>query len=950
MTSSSPPSSAFLPVPESPNFPKEEEEVLRFWREIDAFQKSYKQSVDEKRPSYNFYDGPPFATGKPHYGHILAGTIKDVITRYAHQTGHCVERRFGWDCHGLPVEHEIDKKCNIQSREDVLKMGIDKYNEECRSIVMRCAQDWRFTVERMGRWIDFDKDYKTLDRSFMESVWWVFNQLYEKKLVYRAFKVMPYSTGCSTALSNFEANLNYKEDVPDPSVIVTFPTVEDPSVEFLAWTTTPWTLPSNLALCVNPEFEYLYIKTKKTADRTFVVAACRLPWLCSKENLKVDEKKDVQILKKAKGAELAGTKYVPIFDYFKDRESFSTTAFRVITDGYVKDDSGTGIVHQAPAFGEEDYNACMKHQVIQKGGMLPCPIDDAGRFTDDVPDKGINGVYVKTADKEIKAVLKKRGRMLCDGTFTHRYPFCWRSDTPLIYRAVPCWFVNVESLKERLLANNQKTRWVPSYVKEKRFHNWLEEARDWCVSRNRFWGTPIPLWVSDDFEEIKCVGSVGELEKYAGKALPDVHRHFIDGITIPSSRPGKPPLKRVDEVFDCWFESGSMPYSQQHYPFENKEKFENGFPAQFIAEGLDQTRGWFYTLMVLSTALFDKPPFENVIVNGLVLAEDGKKMSKRLKNYPDPLSVVDAHGADAIRLYLCNSPVVRADPLRFKKDGVRDVVKDVFLPWYNAYRFMLQEVQRYESKTGKVFVGDFEKHMKGSSNEMDRWISASTHSLCQFVHEEMENYRLYTVVPRLLSFLEDLTNWYVRLNRDRMRGSTSQEDAHVSLCVLYGVLLTITRLMAPFTPFITEFLYQNLKRALPEGHEAKAESVHFVMVPQADPSMIDEEVEARVKSMQAVIEAGRNCRERRQVGLKTPLMKMKVVHSDPKFVSRVQSLIAYVKSELNVENVETSTDASSMKVSVLPNLPVLGKRVGKKMAELRKAIQALTPAELAQFD
>lgn len=702
------------------SFPKEEEKILAFWNEINAFHTSLELSKD--RPVFSFYDGPPFATGLPHYGHLLAGTIKDIVTRYAHNTGHYVERRFGWDCHGLPVEHEIDKKLGIKGKDDVLKMGIDKYNAECRSIVMRYSKEWETTVSRMGRWIDFENDYKTLNLSFMETVWWVFKQLYDKGQVYRGYRVMPFSTACNTPLSNFEATQNYK-DVSDPAVTVSFPLVDEPETSILAWTTTPWTLPSNLALCVNPDFEYLKIKDGESGKQ-YIILEKRLDAL-----YKDPKKAKCTVLSKMKGSDLKGKRYVPLFPYFASR----TESFKIVTDNYVTDDSGTGIVHQAPAFGEDDHRVCLAHGIIRVDEEVPCPVDEKGCFTEAVTD--FAGMYVKEADKAIQKHLKTLDRLAKQSTLVHSYPFCWRSDTPLLYKAVPSWFIRVQNVREKLMANNLKSRWVPDFVQEKRFHNWLENARDWNVSRNRYWGTPIPLWVSEDFQEVVCVGSVKELEELSGvTGITDIHRDKIDHITIPSKM-GKGVLRRVEEVFDCWFESGSMPYAQQHYPFENKAKFEKSFPADFIAEGLDQTRGWFYTLLVLSTHLFDQPPYKNLIVNGLVLAADGKKMSKRLKNYPEPTAVLNSYGADALRLYLINSPVVRAETLKFKEDGVKEVVSKVLLPWYNAFKFFMNQVALLKKEMGIEFVHDPAK--VGRSNVMDKWILASAQSLIGFVREEM---------------------------------------------------------------------------------------------------------------------------------------------------------------------------------------------------------------------
>jgi len=637
----------------------------------------------------------------------------------------------------------------------VLEMGVANYNQECRSIVQRYTGEWEKTVTRLGRWIDFKNDYKTMDPSFMESVWWVFHTMFKKGLVYRGYKVMPYSTFCGTPLSNFEAGLNYK-DVNDPAAVVSFPLLHDPSVSLLAWTTTPWTLPSNLALCVNPAFEYVKIIDKTRDNRVFILLEKRLNQLfpeVGKVDCTVERKAELyEIVDRYVGEQLVGWKYEPLFQYFSDS---NPQAFRVISDNYVTEDSGTGIVHQAPAFGEDDYRVCLIHGIVSKGEDLPCPVDSNGRFTKDIHE--FQGQLVKDADNDICLHLKNKGRLVLKENYFHSYPFCWRSETPLIYKAVPSWFVSVEKIKPQLLANNALTYWVPSFVQEKRFHNWLCDAKDWAISRNRFWGTPIPLWISDDLEEMISVGSVEELFELSGVRVTDLHKEFIDHITIPSKQ-GRGLLHRVDEVFDCWFESGSMPYAQMHYPFENKDRFENGFPADFIAEGLDQTRGWFYTLTVIATALFDKPAFKNLIVNGLVLAADGKKMSKRLKNYPDPQIVLTKYGADALRLYLINSPVVRADVLKFQEEGVNEVVRGVLLPWFNTFRFFAQCVDRWEAIAGRPFIPD-STLSKASTNDVDVWILAASFGLVDYVHQEMKAYRLYTVVPRLVEFIDELTKW-----------------------------------------------------------------------------------------------------------------------------------------------------------------------------------------------
>uniref|UniRef100_H2Z861 Isoleucine--tRNA ligase, cytoplasmic n=1 Tax=Ciona savignyi TaxID=51511 RepID=H2Z861_CIOSA len=923
------------PVPEKFDFPKEEEKILELWNELDAFQTSLKQS--KGKPRYAFYDGPPFATGLPHYGHILAGTIKDIVTRYAHQSGFHVERRFGWDCHGLPVEYEIDKTLGIKGPEDVMKLGIAEYNRQCRSIVMRYSSEWEMIVKRLGRWIDFKKDYKTLYPWFMESVWWVFKQLFDKGFVYRGFKVMPFSTGCHTPLSNFEANQNYK-DVNDPAVIISFPLVDDPNVKLIAWTTTPWTLPSNLALCVNPKMTYVKVKDKASGS-IYILMEARLVALYKSDT-------EYEVIEKMQGTALFGLKYIPLFDYF---DQMKEDAFKVLTDGYVTDDSGTGVVHQAPFFGADDYRICLANKVFKKDGLPICPVDSSGKFTDEVRD--FAGMYVKDADKHICKLLKQRDRLVHQSTTKHNYPFCWRSDTPLIYKAVPSWFIRVENITEKLLENNSQCYWVPEFVKEKRFANWLRDAHDWAVSRNRYWGTPIPIWVSEDLEEVVCVGSIDELEELSGVRVTDIHRENVDDITIPS-RLGKGVLRRIPEVFDCWFESGAMPYAQLHYPFENKKEFEDGFPADFIAEGIDQTRGWFYTLLVLSTSLFGKPPFKNLIVNGLVLARYlmGTKMSKRKKNYPDPIEIITQYGADALRLYLINSPVVRAENLRFQANGVKDVLKDVFLPWYNAYRFLIQNIIRLEKEEGIVFSYK-DEDLGSSSNIMDQWILSSMQSLVLFVKQEMQGYRLYTVVPKLVKFVDLLTNWYVRSNRRRLKGEGGLDDCLKALQTLFNVILTITKTMAPFTPFLTEHMYQNLKRIVP-GLKS-VDSVHYNMMSQPVESLISVKIEKAVSRMQSVIELARVIRDRKTMPTKYPLPEVVIIHKDPEYLDDVVSLSRYVTEELNVRSVTTSSDKDKYGVSLRaePDHVVLGKRL-KGICDFKSVmsgIRQLTNDQVEQY-
>ncbi|KAG2733284.1 hypothetical protein G9P44_004274 [Scheffersomyces stipitis] len=933
-------------APQQFSFPKEEENIIELWDDLDAFQRQLELTKD--LPPFAFFDGPPFATGTPHYGHLLQSTVKDIIPRYASMNGQYVDRRFGWDTHGLPVEHEIDKKLGITSKEDVYAMGIDKYNDECRAIVMRYAGEWRRTVKRMGRWIDMDNDYKTLYPTFMESVWWAFQQLFEKNAVYRGLRVMPYSTACTTPLSNFEAQQNYK-DVNDPAVTIAFPLLDDPETSLVAWTTTPWTLPANIGLAVNPNFEYVKIwdETKKTH---YILLEKLLSTLYKKP-----ASAKFKIVEKIKGKDLVGLKYKPLYDNFY--EEFKDRGFRVIDGEYVTDDSGTGIVHQAPSYGEEDFSVATKHGIIDENRPPPDIVDDAGKMNGKIPE--LKGLYFKDADKVIIKKLTEDGRILVSTQAKHSYPFCWRSDTPLMYRTVPAWFVRVGEVIPDMLKNVEQTNWVPTNVKEKRFSNWIANARDWNISRNRYWGTPIPLWVSSDFEEIVCVGSIDELKKLSGRDdITDIHRESIDSITIPSKQ-GKGQLKRIEEVFDCWFESGSMPYASNHYPFENKEKFLKAFPANFIAEGLDQTRGWFYTLTVLGTHLFNTAPYKNVIVTGLVLAADGKKMSKRLKNYPDPSEVLNKYGADALRLYLINSPVVKAETLKFKEEGVKEVVSSVLLPWFNSYKFLKDAVDIFKKDNGVDFKYD---ESLVSTNVMDRWMLASIQSLIEFIHTEMQGYRLYTVVPRLLSFIDELTNWYIRFNRRRIKGygDNDVDDTKKGLNTLAEALLTLSRAMAPFTPYLSDNIFQRIKGYFkPETLESFAvnpdvkdiRSVHFLSYPSARKEYFDEEIEVAVSRMQKVIELGRNIREKKMISLKTPLLELVVLHSDKNYLKDVESLKDYITDELNVRNIVITSDEAKYNVeyTAVADWPVLGKKLKGDAKKVKAALPNVTSAEVQDF-
>lgn len=775
----------------------------------------------------------------------------------------------------------------------------------------------------------------------MESVWWVFKQLHAKDAVYRGYKVMPYSTALNTPISNFEAAQNYK-DTQDPAVVVTFPLLDDPQTCFLAWTTTPWTLPAHTGLAAHPDFEYIKIKDEESGKNYILLESLM------KTLYKDPKKAKFTILQRMKGSDMLGWRYEPLFDYFY--EEFRDVGFKLLNGTYVTADSGVGIVHQSPAFGEEDYNVAFKAGVITDTRLPPNPVDERGCFTAEVRD--FAGQYVKTADKAIIKHLKGIGRLIVDGQITHSYPFCPRSDTPLIYRAVPAWFVKITPIIPKMLENIEQSHWVPSFVKEKRFANWIASARDWNVSRNRYWGTPIPLWASDDMKEIVCVGSVEELRKLSGYEgeLTDIHRDKVDNITIPSKQ-GKGELRRVEEVFDCWFESGSMPYAGSHYPFENKDKFEGSFPGDFIAEGLDQTRGWFYTLAVLGTHLKGVLPFKNCVVNGIVLAEDGKKMSKRLKNYPDPMVIMERYGSDALRLYLINSPVVRAEPLRFKESGVKEIVAKVLLPLWNSYRFFSDQVLLLKKLEDIDFGFD---PMAGSTNEnvMDRWILASCQSLLKFVNAEMAAYRLYTVVPRLLDLIDNTTNWYIRFNRRRLKGEFGIDDTKHALNSLFEVLYTLVRALAPFIPFLTDNIYLRIAPYLPKSMQAEdGRSVHFLSFPEVREELFDEEVERRVGRMQRVIELGRVSRERRTIGLKQPLKALIVIHPSQQYLDDVRSLETEICEELNIHELVLSSDEDKYNVSyrVDADWSSLGKKLKKDAQKVRKALPSLRSDDVRRF-
>ena len=933
---------SFKPVDTKVDFPKQEEEVLKFWQENDIFKKSVSQR--EGAEDFVFYDGPPFATGLPHFGHFIPSTIKDIIPRYQTMKGKRVERRFGWDCHGLPIENLIEKELGLNSKHEIDALGCDKFNEACRASVLRYTSEWRKTITRMGRWVDFDNDYKTMNPEYMESIWWVAKSLWEKGLIYEGKYILPYCPRCSTVLSTHELAQGYK-DVQDPTVTIRFkitkcaPAINDPDMTdgktyFLAWTTTPWTLPSNLGLCMGPDIDYVKILDKESGDK-YIFAQARLSSYYKNET-------DYEIIWTKKGKDFIDAEYEPLFPYFaslKDPaacEAISNQkcvkgAFRMFNAAYVSTEDGTGIVHIAPAFGEED------HKVFAGSGVPEVePIDAECKFTKDVSD--YTGRFVKECDKDIIQRLKDEKKLVKRDTIVHSYPHCWRCGSPLIYRGIGSWFVKVADYHDVLLKANSAINWQPNHIKEGRFGKWLAGARDWAVSRNRYWGNPIPIWRCDDPDcnHTLCVGSRQELKDLSGVYPDDLHKQFVDKITFKCPKCGKGTMKRIPEVFDCWFESGSMPYAQLHYPFENKEFFENHFPADFISEGLDQTRGWFYTLTVLSAQLFDKPAFKNCIVNGIVLASDGRKMSKSLRNYTDPVEAINKFGADAIRLFLMHSAVVKADEIRYSDDGVRDILKSIIIPLWNSYYFFITYANIDKvSPTGNLF------NDKLPSNPLDAWLLSITQNLVREVSQSLDAYDLSGAIDPIVKFIDELNNWYIRRSRRRFWKSENDSDKAEAYEALYIALKTLCKVAAPFVPFISETMYQNLKT------ETDPESVHLCDYPVPNNAWMDAELEFKMETVQKAVSMGHSLRNTFNLKNRQPLASVALVTRNENEKKVLAEMEDCIREELNVKEVifhEREDELVEYKAKA--NFKVLGKELGPIMKQAANVIATLTSEQI----
>ena len=903
------------------NLATQEQSISSYWDEINAFDNSMQKRKNGK--VFRFYDGPPFPTGSPHYGNLLAGVLKDIVPRYWTMRGYYVERRFGWDVHGLPIEMEVQKQLGLEDPQQINDFGIGKFNEACRSQVQTNTENWERVTRKIGRWVDFENDYNTMDIDFMESVWWVFKNLWENDLIYKDYKVLPYSWSAATPLSNFEANMDYR-DVEDPSIFFTLDARSDfnkikESDKFLVWTTTPWCIPGNLAVAVGKDITYLRVQI----ENDFFWIAKDL----------ITELKDYEfnILDESLGAEMIGAEYIPAYSEYEYEHS--NGAFRLIHSDDTNTESGSGLVSQAPAYGESDFYA-LKNAGIE---VIVDPVTLSGKFDNSV--EGIEGLNVKDADKVIMKQLKERGSLFSQKTEMHSYPFCWRTGTPLIYKAIPTWFVRVEKIRDRMVELNEETHWVPGFIGEKRFSNWLGNARDWAISRNRYWGSCIPVWINtEDPTDQICIGSIEELEELSGVKVDDLHKHYLDDIEIEIK--GKKYV-RTSEVLDCWFESGSMPYGQQHYPFENKDEFLDGFPADFVAEGLDQTRGWFYTLTILSVALFDSVAFKNCITTGMILAEDGRKMSKSLKNYPDPEELLNNYGGDSLRAYLINSPVVRGEPLKFSEEGVQQVTRNVILPLWNSFTFFSNYANADE-----ITMEDLNKADPVQDRPlMDQWIISTLQSLIKTVNEKMENYYLYEVIPPLISFIEELTNWYVRSNRKRFWKEKGVDDLDKinAFKTLHEVLLEFSKTMAPVLPFICEQIYQGLV-------DEENTSIHYENYPVANDELINTELEKEIKIAKNIIRSTRNIRLNVELPNKQPLRSLKIVTSDKRLQSQIKNVEKIILNELNIKNMTFENNISEwVRYICKPNYQKLGPKLGKEVNNLKSKLDSLQQEEIAKI-
>lgn len=905
------------------SFPELEAKILEHWKKNKTFQKSLdiRKGADE----FVFYDGPPFATGLPHYGHLLGGTLKDIIPRYQTMKWKYVERRFGWDCHGLPIENIVEKKLKISGKRDIEdKIGVYEFNEQCRSNVMVYTTEWRRIVEKMGRWIDMDNDYKTMDPDFMESVWWVFKSLYDKWYIYESQRVVPYCTRCSTPLSNFEVNQWY-EDRQDKSITVKFKIKWNENKYILAWTTTPWTLPANLGLAIWAEIEYSEVLDNKSWE-TYILATDRLASYYKDEA-------DYKIVRNYQWCCLAWIEYEPIFNDFEllrdagDLPKWMElweNVYKVVIGHHVTTESGTGVVHIAPAYWEDDSIIWKKENL----GVVS-HIDDTGKVENLFENCGD---YVFDFNEKVIQMLKSRWDIINISTINHSYPHCYRCKTPLIYRGISAWYVKVEEAANRLVKNNKEVNWVPENIKEWRFWKWIEQARDWNISRNRYWGSAMPIWKSEDKLEQYCIWSIeemyelnkdfGQIEKkwdkyfYREEGIEvDLHKHFVDKIKLKHPKTGTT-LTRIPEVLDCWFESGSMPYASKHYPFEGKWEFK--YPGDFIAEWIDQTRWWFYTLLVLGTLLFDRTPYLNVIVNWIVLAEDWRKMSKSLNNYPDPEKLIDKHWADAVRFYMMNSWAVKAEDMKFSEAWVEETIKKVILPFWNTYSFFTTyaNIDKFEWKEKEVY-----KYLgEPSFNNLDKWILSRLQELIKSTNNWFEIYDINSVTRPIFDFMDSLTNWYIRRSRRRFWKSENDTDKIWAYHTLYEVLVELSKVIAPIMPFVSEEVFKNL---------TNKESVHLEFYPEYKSDLVNEKLNSQMEKTQKIINLWLALRANKKIRVRQPLKSLTIWEKLEVYYQEI------IKEELNVKEIIIMKDMGQIAKKICrPNAKLIWPRFWKEVQNI----------------
>ena len=935
---------SFRPVDPKQSFPALEERVLERWRERDVFDRSLKQR--ESAPLWGFYEGPPTANGRPGSHHVLSRVFKDIYPRYRTMTGHYVPRKAGWDCHGLPVELEIERELGISSKEEIEAFGIAEFNERCRESVFRYVEDWDRLTERIGFWIDLDNPYVTLTNDYIESVWWALRRMWDDGSLYEGHKVVPYCPRCGTALSSHEVALGY-HDVEDPSVYVKLPICEpapsdqipesplQPGDQLLVWTTTPWTLITNAAVAAGPDIEYVRVQLlggdekvgHAAGDEVFVMARDRVEHVLGE---------DVEILASFPGEAIAGSSYEPPFDYITD---YGPRGHTVLLADFVTTEDGTGLVHTAIAFGEDDFRLGEEY-----GITLQNPVDLRGRFDERITD--FAGRKVKEADPDIVKALEQKGRLLRAETYLHAYPHCWRCDTPLLYYAKSSWYVKTTEVRDRLLAANEEIGWHPEHIKHGRFGKWLEGNVDWALSRDRYWGTPLPIWECDakDCEERFCAGSIAELGEKGAEVPDDLHRPYIDAATFACEREGcDGTMRRVESVIDTWFDSGSMPWAQFHYPFENRELFEQRFPADFICEAIDQTRGWFYTLLAEAVLLFDTSSYRNVVCLGLILDPEGQKMSKSRGNVVEPWDVIDRHGADAFRWYYFVSQQPWAG-YRFSVDTVGEAVRQFLLTLWNTYSFWVL----YANTEGvePAALADVWKsggRGEGSSGELDRWALSRLQGTIATVRGHMDDFDCTLAGRAIAEFSDELSNWYVRLSRRRF-----WEGDETAFATLRHCLITLATLLAPFTPFLADEIYTNLAAGTDEdAFGDRPDSVHLCDFPEADPGLIDEQLEDGMEAVRRTVELGRAARAQAKVKLRQPLHKAVVVASEDERAA-IERLAEVVASELNVKEIDfVHTEAELVSYRVRPNYRSLGPRFGKNMPQVAAAVESLDARAVA---